>query len=72
MQIEKGPGWDWLVNYEWEDGEMDVVSVFGCLTIEDAVKEARYSLSDGDFGYAILSAKRLLNLFRRQQFLRAT
>ena len=52
MQIEKGPGWDWLVDYEWEDGEMDVVSVFGCLTIEDAVK-------NGDFGYAILSAKRL-------------
>ena len=59
MQIEKGPGWDWLVKYEWEEGDQDVLSVFGCLTIEEAVKEARYSLDSGDFCYAILSAERL-------------
>ena len=59
MHIKKDPGWDWLVQYEWEDGEMDAVSVFGCLTIEEAVKEARYSLDGADFGYPILSAKRL-------------
>ena len=59
MRIEKGPGWDWAVTYQWEDQEADIVSVFGCLTIEEAIKEARYSLEGSELGYAILSAKRL-------------
>lgn len=59
MQIEKGPGWDWAVTYQWEDEEPEVLGVFGCITIEDAIKEARYSLDSADVGYAILEAKRL-------------
>ena len=58
MKIEKGPGWDWTVTYQWEDEKPDAMSVFGCLTIEDAIKEARYSLEGSDLGYAILSAER--------------
>jgi hypothetical protein len=59
MEIEKGLGWDWAVTYQWEDEKPDVVSVFGCLTIEDAIREARYSLDGTDLGYAILGAVRL-------------
>jgi hypothetical protein len=59
MKIEKGPGWDWAVHCEWEDGTTDVVSVFGQLKIEDVIREARYSLDGTDLGYAILRAERL-------------
>ncbi len=59
FKIEKGPGWDWLVSYEWEDGQTDDVAVFGCITIEDAIAEARYSLEAGGLGYAILGARRM-------------
>jgi hypothetical protein len=59
MEIEKGLGWDWAVHYEREDGTTDVVSVFGQLIIEDAIREARFSLEGTDMGYAILAARRL-------------
>ena len=59
IKIEKGPGWDWLVSYEWEDGQTDDVAVFGCIKIEDAITEARHSLGAGGFGYAILAARRM-------------
>ena len=58
MKIEKAPGWDWAVTFEWEDGGQDVMSVFGCITIEDAIKEARYSLDAGGLAYSISAAKR--------------
>lgn len=58
-KIEKGPGWDWLVTYQWEDGQTDAIAVFGFIKIEDAIAEARYSLDVGDFGYAILAAERI-------------
>ena len=44
VEIEKGPGWDWSVLYRWEDGTTDIVSVFGVLTAEMAIQEARWSL----------------------------
>jgi hypothetical protein len=59
MKINKGPGWDWAVHYEWEDGTTDTVSVFGQLKIEDAIREARYALEGTDMGYAILAARRI-------------
>lgn len=64
MRIEKRPGHDWIVTFCWEDGEPETMSVFGVMTIEDAVKEARYSLEpiedDLDWpGYEILSIARI-------------
>lgn len=41
----KSPGWDWLIDYEDEDGTVETMSVFGMITIEDAILEARRSLS---------------------------
>ena len=62
MQIEKRPGWDWLVKYNMFD-EPGEVFVFGAMTIEQAIKDARYSLAppfpDMDWDYEILSAERL-------------
>ena len=58
MKIEKAPGWDWAVPFEWEDGGQDFMSVFGCITIEDAIKEARYSLDAGGLGYSRSAAER--------------
>ena len=58
MIIEKAPGWDWAVTFEWEDGGQDVMSVFGCIMIEEAIKEARYSLDAGGLGYSILATER--------------
>ncbi len=63
IQIEKRPGHDWLVTYRWEDGEPETMSVFGVMTIEEAIEEARFSLSPiGDDpewpGYEILAIVR--------------
>ena len=58
MKIEKAPGWDRAVTFEWEDGGQDVMSMFGCITIDDATKEARYSLDAGSLGYSISVAER--------------
>ncbi len=48
MKIGKAPGHDWTVTFRWEDGEPELMSVFGAMTIEKAVKEARYSHDPDD------------------------
>lgn len=66
IQITKSPGYDWTVDYEWEDGTRDGMEVFGVLTVEDAIREARFSLEgsrqftpEADWlGYAILAVRR--------------
>lgn len=45
MNMSKAPGWDWAVDYVCEDGEADTMLVFGQMLIEDALAEARASLS---------------------------
>jgi len=46
MTVEKRPGWDWIVFYlagdNDEAGDMDV---FGAMSIEEAIADARASLS---------------------------
>lgn len=44
IEIEKGPGHDWCARYRYDDGFEDTISIFGVLTMEKAVEEARYSL----------------------------
>lgn len=60
MVAEKGPGWDWLVTYEGDGAETETMTVFGCLTIEDATNEARRSLNALEpFTGIILKAERM-------------
>ena len=42
--FSKSPGWDWEVHYESGDA-VETMLVFGQLRIEDAILEARRSLS---------------------------
>jgi len=44
-QFTKSPGWDWAVDYEDENGQRETVLVFGKIRIDDAIEEARRSLS---------------------------
>ena len=45
-KIEKRPGPDWDVYYmDMQDGTRECMSVFGCATPEEAIAEARYSLT---------------------------
>jgi hypothetical protein len=44
----KGPGHDWTVRYRFEGEPVEAMSVFGRMTIEEAAKEARYSLDGLD------------------------
>jgi hypothetical protein len=45
MKIEKRAGWDWTVSYrDGDDPEILTMAVFGCASIEDAIKDARESL----------------------------
>ena len=45
MVFTKSPGWDWAIDYVCEDGDADTMVVFGQLRVEDAIAEARMSLS---------------------------
>jgi hypothetical protein len=45
MQFEKGPGHDWYIEYQFDDDERQEMSVFGCMTAEKALEEARFSLN---------------------------
>lgn len=63
VEWTKSPGWDWIVTYQFDDGGIEEMSVFGQRTMEDAVREARFSL-DGinnmNVGkYAILGVMRV-------------
>lgn len=45
-KIEKSPGADWLVYYmDITNGETECMSVFGCPSPEEAIAEARWSLT---------------------------
>lgn len=51
-QITKGPGWDWAIDYEDQDGARDTMLVFGRVRIDDAIEEARLSLSFNFFDFS--------------------
>lgn len=62
VTVEKRAGRDWSVTYIFGDEkESQTMEVYGCATVEDAVKEARYSLDMGNSGegYEILSVVRI-------------
>lgn len=46
--LTRRPGHDWTVRYRFDGEEAEAMTVFGCLTIEEAAKEARYSLDGID------------------------
>lgn len=48
MKIEKGPGYDWVITYQFDDEPVESMSVFGQIRIEDAIAEARLSFADED------------------------
>jgi hypothetical protein len=47
--VIKPIGPDWEVDYQTEDGSVECMTVFGQLSIEEVVKEARYSLGGSVF-----------------------
>lgn len=47
--FSKAPGWDWEVHYQSGDDAVETLLVFGRLRIEDAILEARRSLSFNSF-----------------------
>ena len=40
MEIEKGPGYDWVVTYKTGDGSIETMNVFGCLTPKKGVRRS--------------------------------
>lgn len=48
-EFTKSPGWDWDVTYidEMEEGvdSIETMTIFGVMTAEEALAEARYSLN---------------------------
>lgn len=63
-EFVKSPIYDWTVTAEYESGSTAEVLIGGQITIEDAIQEARYSLSASElFGeltpYAIIGAERI-------------
>jgi hypothetical protein len=62
FKIEKRRGWDWCIEYLNEDGpDVQVMTVFGAMTPEQAIDDARSSLDpDGDSpDYEIIAVRRL-------------
>ena len=64
-EVAKGPGHDWIVFYEYEDGQRFDMDVFGVMTVEEAALEARRSLTAIELipgavapGFAILAVVR--------------
>lgn len=58
--IEKRPGWDWAITYDFGAEGQSVMSVFGCVTIEEAIREARWSFAERDQSeLVILKAERI-------------
>jgi hypothetical protein len=61
MEIEKLSGHDWIVFYKADDEpEVQAMTVFGVMTIEKVVEEARWSLDpSGEKGdYELLAVQR--------------
>lgn len=57
----KSAGYDWIVFYtEGDDPTIETVTVFGQVTIEKAIEEARFSLDpdNDDPDYMIVGARR--------------
>lgn len=62
--IEKNPGYDWVVSYQSEDEPVEEMDVFGAMSIEAALKEAHLSLTALDdpeekANYTILGIRRV-------------
>lgn len=58
MTAEKRPGWDWDVTYEDDEG-IDVMRVFGAMTPEEVIADARAAFPFHEGGLAILKVERL-------------
>lgn len=60
-KIMKRPGWDWDVRYIEEHDEgpdtVETMVIFGCVTVEDAMRDARSSFED-EFMPAFISVQR--------------
>lgn len=54
-EIETAPGHHWSIWYRL-DGPMEVMSVFGVMTVEEAIAEARWSLENEEDGQAEILA----------------
>lgn len=65
MKTEKRPGWDWRVHYRMADEpETEMLEVYGAMTIEQALQDARSSIMAGealgvDCAHDILSIERI-------------
>lgn len=63
--FSRAPGWDWEVHYQSDDDAVETMLVFGKMRIEDAISEARLSLSFNIFRSpdfvepAVLGARRI-------------
>ena len=59
-EFTKSPGWDWSITYQVGDEPVETMSVFGVMTIEEAVLEARRSfiLPEDQAELVILKAER--------------
>lgn len=60
-KITKRPGWDWDVRYIEEHDEgadtIETMVIFGCVTVEEAMRDARSSFED-EFMPAFISVQR--------------
>jgi len=45
-EFVKSPGWDWTITYIDDEDARQEMAVFGVVTIEEALKEARFSLPE--------------------------
>ncbi len=54
MKLVKGPGYDWLVTYQFEDDLEETMTVWGQIKIEDAIMEARRSFADEDQSLVVI------------------
>lgn len=50
--------YDWTILYQFEEDQLEEMSVFGQATIEEALKEARYSLRQAEEPYVIIGVSR--------------
>jgi len=48
VEITKGPGYDWLITYDFDGEGIETMTVFDQVRIEDAILEARRSFDDED------------------------
>lgn len=46
IEVEKRPGWDWIVLYQAFDDPPAIMNVFGAMSFAEAMQEAVDSLTD--------------------------